>query len=212
MNCGQKVLLCRPSHKEALLFFWIVLVFDVGHMAHHPGQHEHERNQNNIDLGWLNLSNRQHLIQVWILEQFHSICEVFVSWCESKQLHFDRSISNTAFIHESESTPIPDSFLNDLLMLFKIKLVRHFSEITDHSEAAGVRRGPRPHRGDDLNPSVPSVLGRLGRPGRRADQLLSGRRQLLESERGGAQESPKWSQAALQASCALHHQPREPHR
>lgn len=76
-------------------------------------------------------------------------------------------------------------------MASKIKSVKHFSKISDHSEAAGVRRGSRPHRGDDLNPSVPSVLGRPGGPGRCADQLLSGRGQLLESERGRAQESAK---------------------
>ena len=83
--------------------------------------------------------------------------------------------------------------------------------IPDRAEVAGVRRGSRPHRSDDLHSPVPSVLGRPGRPGCRADQLLPGRGQVLGSGCHRAQESPRRSQAALQSPRPLHHQPRKPH-
>lgn len=52
---------------------------------------------------------------------------------------------------------------------------------SEHSEAAGLRWRSQPYRGDDPHPSVPALLRRHHRAGRRAGQLLPRRGQLLGS-------------------------------
>lgn len=84
--------------------------------------------------------------------------------------------------------------------------------LLDHAEAAGVRRGRDPYGRDDLHPSVPPVLGCARRAGRRADQLLPERGEVLEHGHQRAAAVPGRSPAPLQPSGPVRHQPWKPHR